>query len=57
MNEVKPERYDPAAAASNAQQNPRPAGVLPHHLRCDWMKGKQRCRLADNHPGPHIYDE
>ncbi len=57
MTEPAQERYDPAAAAKNAQQHPRPKGVLPHHLRCDWMKGEQRCRLADNHSGQHEYEE
>jgi hypothetical protein len=57
MNEATEERYDPAAAAKDAQHHPRPSGVLPHHLRCDWMKGDRRCRLADNHSGQHEYQE
>ncbi len=56
MTEATQERYDPVAAANNAQQHPRPAGVLPHHMRCDWMKSDLRCRLADSHPGAHEYE-
>lgn len=58
------ERYDMEAAAQNARTQPRPSGCLPHWLRCDWCKGdwdtpgpKLRCRLADNHQGPHEYGE
>ena len=57
------ERFDPELAAKDACRHPRPAGVLPHHLRCDWIRGdfdapgpKQRCRLGDNHPGEHEYE-
>lgn len=57
------ERLDIEAAAQVARTVPRPAGCLPHWLRCDWVRGcwddnrpKERCKLADNHPGPHVYD-
>lgn len=56
------ERNDLKAACEHAQRNPQPKGVLPHYLRCDWMRGdwddpgpKQRCRLADGHAGEHTY--
>jgi len=27
----------------------------PHHLRCDWMREGERCRLGSGHTGPHAY--
>ena len=57
------ERHDPLAAAKHAQQNARPNGVLPHYLRCDWVRGdwdspgpKKRCRLGADHQGEHVYE-
>lgn len=57
------ERLDIEAAAQVARTVPRPAGCLPHWLRCDWCKGdfdtqvpKVRCRLADGHSGEHEYE-
>lgn len=56
------ERNDPLEAAKHAQRNARPNGVLPHYLRCDWIRGdwddpapKQRCTLAEGHSGDHSY--
>ena len=50
-------------ACMAAQRGPRPAGCLPHWLRCMWVRGdydapgpKQRCRLGENHPGEHQYE-
>lgn len=58
MNEREDvERFDPAVAAKHAQSHPKPNGVAPHHLRCDWVKGKKRCNLGENHSEAHNYDE
>jgi hypothetical protein len=50
------ERLDPEAAAIHASTNPKPSGVVPHHLRCDWMRGKKRCILSTNHSEGHKYE-
>lgn len=47
------ERHDPEAAARHARSNPRKG--LPHHLRCDWMRGDERCSREDGHIGEHKY--
>ncbi len=51
------ERCDPTAAAKLSRQSPRLPGNLPHHLRCDWMRGEERCKLGDGHVGEHKYEE
>ncbi len=53
------ERYSPEEAAQHAQQHQRLHGGLPHHLRCDFVKGTgatlQRCSMASDHQGEHKY--
>ncbi len=53
------ERYDPEAAAQHSRTHARRNGVLPTHLRCDYVKGDdetlQRCTQGADHTGPHEY--
>lgn len=57
------EREDVLAAAHHARTHAQPPGVLPHHLRCNWVRGSiinlQRCRLAEGHPSTqgHEFEE
>lgn len=55
------ERYDIEAAALCARRDAREPGCLPHHLRCDWVKGSsphiKRCRLGAGHSEAHIYEK
>ncbi len=46
-------RHDPERSHYDARHKPQPKGVLPHHLRCDWHLGEQRCVRADGHVGEH----
>lgn len=55
MNEE--ERHDPVAAALHARTNPRYKSNLPHYVRCDWMRGKERCLKDDGHTGEHKYPD
>lgn len=45
--------YSPEAAAKVARDEPRKPSTAPHWVRCEWMRGEKRCRLAEGHPGMH----
>lgn len=67
--EIEAEREDPIAAAAHARTHPRVVVrdcdhslplvcrcEPPHHLRCDWMRGGDRCLRGASHLGrPHAY--
>ena len=58
---MKGERHDIQAAVQHACRHAQPPGVVPHAIRCDFVRGEgvdlQRCRFAANHPGDHKYEE
>ena len=49
-------REDIPAADRHARSNHRPRGVVPHHVRCNWMRGDDRCRLPDGHSDAHMFE-
>ena len=47
-------RLDPIGARNRALHYPRDPGAPPHWMRCEWMRGAERCILPEPHLGvPH----
>jgi hypothetical protein len=44
-----------AEADMHARTHPRPRGVVPHSVRCNWMCEGERCRKVDGHRGEHEF--
>lgn len=54
-------RYSPPEAAKHAQCHTRIHAGLPHHLRCDWVKGEantlERCSKSADHSDDHEFQD
>jgi hypothetical protein len=52
-------RYSPELAAKHAQCHPRIHAGLPHHLRCDYVRGEmpdiERCCKSADHTDEHLF--